>query len=307
MQLRAPLPDDAPAVFAVLEARNVADLGVPDYTLADLTDEWRLSDFKLTDDARVVELDDGRIVAYAAVMRPGVMAAVAPGHEGQGIGAQLLQWAERRERQLGRDRHRQWISAGNERGQALLRAAGYAPVRSYWRMVRRLDSVTASAPLPVDVRLRPLDLGRDAVALHALDRLSFAANPDYEPETLEAFREEHLEAHDLDPGLSCVAEHGGQLAGFLLARRWDGEAAGFVDVLAVHPDHQRRGLGTALLRRAFARFAAAGLAEAQLGVASDNRRALALYERVGMTPRFRVDTYERPVSAHAGEPHDERG
>lgn len=33
----------------------------------------------------------------------------------------------------------------------------------------------------------------------------------------------------------------------------------------------------------------------ELGVASDNPRALSLYESRGMTPRFRVDTYERPV------------
>jgi hypothetical protein len=42
-------------------------------------------------------------------------------------------------------------------------------------------------------------------------------------------------------------------------------------------------------------FASAGLREAQLGVASDNPRALRLYERVGMSARFRVDTYQRPV------------
>ena len=68
---------------------------------------------------------------------------------------------------------------------------------------------------------------------------------------------------------------------------------GFVDVLAVHPDHQRRGLGSTLLRNSFAGFAAAGLKEAQLGVASDNPRALALYERVGMHARFQTDVYER--------------
>ncbi len=82
-----------------------------------------------------------------------------------------------------------------------------------------------------------------------------------------------------------------------LARRWDAGVA-YVDILAVHPDHQRLGLGSALLRSAFHGFAAAGLREAQLGVASDNPGALVLYERVGMTTRYRFDTYERPVSQH---------
>jgi hypothetical protein len=56
------------------------------------------------------------------------------------------------------------------------------------------------------------------------------------------------------------------------------------------------------LRSAFAAFAAAGLGEAQLGVASDNPRAMTLYEQVGMTIRFCIDTYERPAQL-ATAPH----
>ena len=303
MRLRAPVPDDAPAVLAVLEARDVADLGVSDYTLGDLLDEWRAGEFDLDADAVVAEAEDGEIVAYASVAREGARVAVAPSHEGQGIGSQLLRWAEARERALRRSRHRQWIAGGNTRAAALLRCAGYAPIRSYWRMARRLDGgmpAPERVPAPAGVRLRPLDPDRDAVALHALDAASFATNPDYEPESLEQFRIGHLEAHNLDPGLSCVAEQDGQPIGFLLARRWEEEGVGFVDILAVHPQAQRRGLATALLTQAFAAFAAAALGEAQLGVASDNPRALALYERVGMSPKFRADIYERAIrSEHA--------
>jgi mycothiol synthase len=139
---------------------------------------------------------------------------------------------------------------------------------------------------------------------------SFAANADYQPESLTAFRQEHLAAHDFDAELSAVAERGERIAGFseqgeriagfLLARRRKGERVGFVDVLAVHPEFQRRGLGTALLLNAFTRFAGAGLAEAQLGVASDNPRALRLYERAGMTRRFQAYTYERAIDRPAG-------
>ena len=178
-------------------------------------------------------------------------------------------------------------------------------------MVRALDhGVDAAAAAcrgagAPGFELRPLDVERDGPDLHALDDASFAAVADYEPETFETFRAEHLAAHDLDPGLSRVAEREGRVAGFLLAMRREGTAVGYVDILAVHPDHQRDGLGTALLLDAFGRFAAAGLREAQLSVASDNPRALALYERVGMTGRFQRDNYERPVLAWpsaGGEP-----
>ena len=300
MRLRAPAIDDASAVLEVLVARDIADIGVPDYVLEDLLDEWRASELDLAADSRVVELD-GRIVAYAMARGPGTLVAVAPGYEGRGIGARLLDWAEARERELGRSQHRQWIGSGNERGKTLLQAAGYALARSYWRMGLRLEELRDYPDTtPAGLRLRSLDVDRDASTLHALDAASFAGAPDYHPESLQAYREEHLGAHDLDPELSRVAELGGQIAGFLLARRWTEAPVGFVDILAVHPDHQRNGIGTKLLLEAFRRFRAAGLQEAQLGVASTNPQALRVYERLGMASRFRYDTYERPV-VHSGQ------
>lgn len=296
MKLRAPTIDDAPAALEVLVAREVADIGVPDYRLEDILDEWRASEFDLTADSRVVELHR-RIVAYATVHGPISVVAVAPEYEGQGIGARLLEWTEGRERELGRSEHRQWIGSGNERGKALLQAAGYELSRSYWRLGLRLEDLRdRPRTAPEGMRLRPLEIEQDAVPLHALDDASFASAPDYHPTSLRAFREERLGALDVDPQLSRVAELGGRIAGFLLARRWDDVRVGFVDNLAVHPDYQGNGIGTALLADAFRLFRAAGLEDAQLGVASSNPRALNVYERLGMTPRFRYDTYERPAA-----------
>ena len=39
-RLRPPADDDAEAVLAVIVARDVADLGVPDFTLEDLQADW---------------------------------------------------------------------------------------------------------------------------------------------------------------------------------------------------------------------------------------------------------------------------
>ena len=178
MRLRGAAFDDAPAVLAVLVARDIADLGAPDYTLEDLCDEWRAREFDLAADALVVELDDGRIVGYAAVHRRGTLAVVAPEFERRGIGARVLQWTERRDRQCGREQHRQWIAASNLRARALLQGAGYLPERSYWRMVCHLDEVAHDATIPAGISLRPLEVDQDATALHALDAASFAANPD---------------------------------------------------------------------------------------------------------------------------------
>jgi len=111
------------------------------------------------------------------------------------------------------------------------------------------------------------------------------------------FRREHLEAHDFDAGLSLVAEVDGEPVAFLLARRRDEQEAGFVAILGVEPEHQRQGIGTALLQHTFAGFAAAGLRQAQLMVASDNPRALRVYERAGMAVQLQFDIYERPADS----------
>jgi ribosomal protein S18 acetylase RimI-like enzyme len=162
-----------------------------------------------------------------------------------------------------------------------------------------VDVNVAAPVLPPGYTFRRPEPGCDAAALHALDAASFASVPDYRPHSFTAFSEEHLQGHDLDLTLSCVAEHDGKLVGFLLARRWQERSVAFIDLLGVHPDHQRLGLGSALLLAAFADADTAGLREVQLGVAADNSRALTLYERVGMTPRYEFTTYARRIALAA--------
>jgi mycothiol synthase len=294
MRFRAPVLADAPAVLAVFAARELADLGAPLHRLDDLREEWQGAAAELVDDARVVEAQHGEIVAYAEVRRHGTLAVVTPDCEGRGIGARLLQWAEGRERAHGHPLHRQWVAAANESARALLTGAGYAKARSYWRLVRPLDGLGAPGPPPPDLHLRSVDAERDGRRLHALDAASFAGAPDYLPDSFEQFRQEHLEAHDFDAGLSVVAELEGQIVAMLLARRRPEEGIGFVAILAVDPQHQRRGIGTVLLQHAFAGFARAGLREAMLMVASDNPKALRVYDRVGMVVQLQFDIYERP-------------
>lgn len=300
MRTRPVEPRDAASVFALVVARDVADLGAPDYTLTDLEADWAPSALSLADDARVVE-DGEAIVGYAIVRRREALVIVHPDAVGQGIGSELLAWSQTREVELGRTRHRRSAAASDQAGGRLLIAAGYTKLRSYWRMRLVLEGPRTPAPVPDGIRLRALDLAADAVAVHELDARSFAAAADFTPQTFAAFSEEHLAAHDFDLGLSLVAEvrsdgegrPESEPAGFLLSHRWPHENVGYVGLLAVGPQHRHRGLGRALLTTAFAGYAAAGLGAAELGVASDNPGALTLYEQVGMTPRFQIDSYGR--------------
>jgi ribosomal protein S18 acetylase RimI-like enzyme len=296
LRLDPPTFADTPAVFAMLVARDVADFGVPDITLADLEDEWSSDSLDLAADAVLARTASGALVGYAVIHRPGAIGFVAPDHEGRGVGAALVAWARQRERRLGRSHHRQAIPASNVRARELMLAAGYEYERSFSRMLRALDGSEREPGLP-GLTVRPVEPEADARALHALNELSFAGNPEFQPETLAQFSDEHLRPRDVAPELSLIVHDGDTMVGFLLARRWSEEATGFIDLLAVHANWRRRGIGSGLLATAFARFAADGLGEAQLEVASDNPRALQIYERAGMRPRFVIDSYVRALDA----------
>jgi len=52
-RLRPPAFSDAEAVLAVILARDVADLGTPDFTLEDLRADWATPGLTLEHDARI--------------------------------------------------------------------------------------------------------------------------------------------------------------------------------------------------------------------------------------------------------------
>jgi ribosomal protein S18 acetylase RimI-like enzyme len=286
MRLRPPAAGDAAAVAALVIAVDIAEVGEADYTLADLQEEWAAPGFDLAADAVLAETD--RLVGYAAFRGSKVLLAVLPEH--LDVRAALLDWCEARARQRGHARHEQAVAAGDEAGAALLRARGYALVRSYWRMERAVGNEPEPEP-PPGVSLRALRRGD---RLYALNEAAFSTTADYEPLDEAEFERRHIARHDLAPELSRVAERDAAAVGFALVHRWEHGVA-YLAQLAVHPRAAGAGIGTALLRAVFAAAAAEGLARVQLGVVSDNPRAARLYERAGMTVRWRFDAYERPV------------
>lgn len=285
---------DAEAVLAVVVARDVADLGAPDFTLGALRDEWRRDGFDPAEDAVVIE-DGGRVVAVAWMRERNALAAVHPEAEGRGHGGALLAWAEARATALGRTVHRQDVA--DAAGRRLLEAAGYRYITSFRRMGIEF-AVRAPVPprWPDGVRPRALDAEADAPALWELVEAGFAAVPSWQAGTLAGFRAEHLGASDLDRELTVVAEAGDRPVGVALVHRDEGEPEAFVGLLAVDPAAKGRGVGSALLAHALTRGRDAGLARGVLWVDAANPRALALYERAGMAQTGEAARYERPVS-----------
>ncbi len=91
---------------------------------------------------------------------------------------------------------------------------------------------------------------------------------------------QHALVHDAeyDPQLCFALLHKGQVIAF--AQAW---TSAFLKDLVVHPDHQRRGLGGALLSHVFAVFKQRREAWVDLKVMEHNHTALRLYQKHGMT------------------------
>jgi ribosomal protein S18 acetylase RimI-like enzyme len=283
VRLRPVTDADAERAAEIVIAVDVAEMGAPDYTLEDLHDEWNEPGFDRDRDAIAVDDDQQVMIGYAHFRNGDLLAVVDPWREGEGAGTALLEWAEKRAKERGATRIRQGVGDQGASSRALLEAHGYQVERSYYRLERDVEPADTEPPgLRVMTR-------EDAPAAYALHEAAFSPRPDYTHRPEEAWIQREFDAHSVALDLSRIGEHG-----FALTRRWEGNTA-YVALLAVHPDHQGQGLGGRLLQAVFAAAARDGIARVFLNVASDNPSALHVYERVGMTQRWRIDDYQKAL------------
>lgn len=141
----------------------------------------------------------------------------------------------------------------------------------------RLDRPLPASSLPGDLAEVPFEPSRDAPAMHALLEQAYAGGGG-EVAEFDAWWPALRDDEEFDPALVFLVRDAAGLAG--VAQCW---TSGFVKDLAVRSDRQGEGIGTALLARCFAAFAARGLDRAMLKVRCDNPAAERLYRRLGMT------------------------
>ena len=291
MRVRSPEPADATAVLELIVARDIADLGRPDYTLEDVRADWTAPGVEPALDAWLVE-DGAGPLGYAMLDdRGAALVTVPPASEGRGVGTLLREAAEARAIERGEALVRQYVPAGNEPARTHLLAAGYWPAFSYFRM--RMDLADAPPP-PDDVPVRAFARGADDGPVHALVEEAMAGVPGNEPRSLESWQAAKVDKEGWDPSLWLLHEDADGLAGVVLCERWE-EGIGYVDYLAVASRSRGRGLGRALLLHGFAALRADGLPVAELSVQGENASATRLYESVGMRPVWTIERWEKPL------------
>ncbi|MFJ6195154.1 GNAT family N-acetyltransferase [Micromonospora sp. NPDC092111] len=308
---RRPRLDDVPALLAVVHAADTFALGHPDFDAEDVHAALTAPFFDPARDSWLVTDPDGRVVGWTLVDNPTgvgrefVEVYVDP-ERAEAVRAALLdrmldRVAERAaERGLPALTARAAAFAPESRWAAELTTAGFTRVKRYVRMSRSLADLPAEPPPPPGVTVRPLRAGDDTDLrlFHRIFDTAFRDTPDYEPVGFDGWREQL-------PGSArrwdewFVAEVDGEPAGALQSSDQALEQdMGWVRTLSVLPGHRRRGVGAALLRRAFAVYAAKGRAHAGLGVDLANPTTpVTLYRSVGLRERRWTDMYERSVPA----------
>jgi mycothiol synthase len=276
-------PAEIDAVTATLVAEEVAVRGHSGWDATDTTDWWR--GLELRGEAWVVENGDGAIAGCLGLFTRGGdfdgWICVHPDYGGRGLGAALVEHAENRAKDLGGASLKLGSFAENPGAQRLLADAGYHPVRRFYRMQIDLDAPPPEPEWPPGITCSTFDVS-ETQAFHAAVQDAFAENWDFRPIPFEEWKALRIEAPDFDPTLWLVARDGDEIAAFARceAKRW---GMGWIASLGVRKPWRTRGLGLAILLRAFREFHERGERSVGLGVDSKNQTgATRLYERAGM-------------------------
>jgi mycothiol synthase len=273
--VRSARPEDAEAVLELVPPES-------GFTLDDIRNEWQRAD--LERDTWAWE-HDGRLVAFAILRSRGgelsVNGFVHPDFRGRGLGTAILRATETRARERGGRKLDNGILATDRAAAALLEANGYRDVAHYYVMTIELEEPPPEPEWPEGLEPRPFER-EHAYAFWAADDEAFQDEHDYESEPFEEFVPRWLESPRFDPQLWTAVWDGDEIAATLIAdlKRF---GAGWVAGLGVRRPWRRRGLGRALLLRAFGQLYERGDRRVSLNVHTENPTgATRLYESVGM-------------------------
>lgn len=287
--LRAPTSGDAEAVAELLRARDVADLGEAEVTVADVRSEWELCD--LERDAWVVEDASGALAAYAIVTGADMLVAVHPGSVGRGLGTALRLAAERQARARGLRVVRQFVPTANTAARILLVEAGWWPVHHYFRVELELSE----APPPPPVLVRTFMEERDTEEVWHLVQGAYTGVEGHLPQSLEGWRATGMDKPGWDPELWLLLHDAKGIVGVALGEKGGSgqKRVGLITTLAVAHRARGEGNGLALLLLLLDAFKRKRLRHAEATVHGSTAAAARLFEAGGMTPARRTERWEK--------------
>ncbi|MBL3698828.1 mycothiol synthase [Leucobacter luti] len=202
-----------------------------------------------------------------------------------------------------------WAHGENPAAEALLRGAGFTPVRSLYRMA--LDPALLpsdgrdplATPLPDGLSLHTFDAARDAAEWVRVNAAAFASHPEQGRISQADFALMREEAWFDPDDLILLTGARDEVIGSTwvkTVREGDGTVETELYAVGVDPAHAGRGLGKALLDATLARMAQHDPARVTLYVDGENERAVRMYEAAGFTIDSRSRQWSRATVPDAG-------
>lgn len=307
--IRRPTLDDVPDLLKLTHASDEAAVGEPDFSTDDVREALTDANTDMSVDCWVALDADGTIVGWTYPHNPTggnrdfIEVYTWPGRgepARRPLLEKMLARAAERGAAFGHDQYE--VRAGaipTESGYiAALTDAGFAFHAQHARMTMSLAGVPTTPPTPpegVTVRVLDHEDEDELRRFHEVIQEAFR-DSDHHATGFEVWIDRVRAQTKVSWDEWFVAEVDGQIAGALQSADGDGSAEdeGWVRSLAVLRAYRRRGVGEALLRRAFAAYAAHGRTRAGLGVDMANpTRAARLYRAVGMHPLYEANIYKR--------------
>ncbi len=312
---------DLPEAVDMFNAVSQQILGVNEFSLETFRPEWAIPDLNLPEYVKVVRAADGRIAGCVEVWdlfephtRVNVWIKVHPEHQGRGIEAALLHFAEDKARQSAIPRAPTgtrvsavgWANDREVVTSAAYAQVGFGLVRNSYHMQIDLDAAPPSPVWPNGITLRSFVPGQDEATVAWVDREAFRDHWGFVERPFEddvKVVQHWMQGPDFDPALWLMAvAHNGQdrerCVGISLNRtQADGDAEmGWVSSLGVLREYRQQGLATALLHQSFGEFYRRGKKRVGLSVDAQNLTgALSLYQRVGMHMARKYNLYEKEL------------
>jgi ribosomal protein S18 acetylase RimI-like enzyme len=193
-----------------------------------------------------------------------------------------------------------FANASADRARAWIESRGATVIRHFWRMRIDLGDDVVAPVVPSGVTIRAVrDDESDLRAVFQVVDTAFEDHFGHEAgRSFEQWLTSIRKRSNLDLSAWWVAEIDGVPIAALLGWRLpdhEQQWTGHVGTLATLREARGRGVASALLRTAFAEFAARGLRKATLGVDAANLTgAVRLYESVGMHAELEWVLYELP-------------
>jgi len=286
--VRQAVSDDAEAIadllFASAETAGMRSLVTP----AELQTEWDSSH------RWVVIGPDASVVGHAALSGMNAEGCVHPRQRGRGIGTHLVLLLEglfQESLRCSESAHgilRHWVLGDDSAADRLLAGAGYAQSRRDLQMIIDLHEAPPQPEWPQNIGGRPFAPDKDERAVYQVYVEAWGMDLLFEEDFLDRF----VRRPSYDPTLWFLAVDGSDVVGAIWAEQMP--SMGWIRQLCVLPSHRGRGIGAALLQKAFVAFYIRGIRRVRLGVDADNKSgAVSLYRRIGMHVACEYRCYDK--------------